>query len=289
MIQMISKSPSLRSGRRRAAFLCLTGLLALTVLALLVASARPVDAASVRRVELGQANMKLSPNCGHNFSRDCVAEGRVTAFQALSRGVRGRTFQVPYAGKIVSWSISLANVTGKTITRDGETYAAQRPFFNDIFGSPAKARIAVLRQVKKQAKGAPIYRLVRQSPVQILNPYFGTRVTFALEKPLNVIKGQVIALTIPTWAPALWKPRACNEVGDSLLDPDACAALRKEYSYRARRGHGRCALGRDFETGEPNEALAKTNPQSKIGSERRYACYYGPQALLYSATVVAGR
>ncbi len=271
--------------------------MSLLVTALLLVSAQPAEAASVRRVDLGSENLeRLTPNCGRNFSRDCVAEGKTTIFQAKSKGIPGRTFEVPWAGKLISWSISLANATQKEITigqePDAIVHAAQRPFFNGIFGSPSTARIAVLKRVEKKAKGAPKYKMVRQSPIQTLNPYFGTTVTFALEKPLNVIKGQIVALTVPTWAPSLWRPRACNETPGSVLDPDKCESLLSQYSSRVSRtprGDDKCKLGIDRTTKEPNEALAKSRAQTGVGSVRRYGCYYGPQVMLYSATVVGAK
>lgn len=286
-----SSTAKVLSGRSYGSLLAATMLLLVT--ALLLVSARPAEAASVRRVDLGAQNLeRLTPNCGRNFSRDCIAEGKGTFFQAKSKGITGRTFEVPWAGKLVSWSISLANVTRRTVTVGGEEYGAQQPFFDNVFGAPSTARVAVLRRVEKNAKGAPKFKMVRQSPVQTLNPYFGTTVTFALEKPLNVIKGQIIALTIPTWAPALWRPRACNEMPGSVLDPDRCEALLSQYSARASRtprGEDKCKLGIDRTTNEPNEALAKSRPQTGVNSVRRYGCYYGPQVMLYSATVVGAR
>lgn len=251
-------------------------------------------AASAQRADLGAENLeRLTPNCGRNFNRDCVAEGKVTIFQSKSKGFSGRPFEVPFRGKLVSWSISLADVTRKDISigqgNNAVVHSAQKPFFEGIFGAPASARVAVLKQVEKKAKGAPKFKLVRQTPVEILNPYFGTTVTFALTKPLNVVKGQMIALTVPTWAPAMWKPRACNAAYDSMLDPDKCEKLFKVYAARTSRtprGDDKCTLRRDLTTGEPNEALAKSRPQTGVDSVRRYGCYYGPQAMLYSATVV---
>lgn len=276
--------------------LFLAGLAAMLFGFALAGTGPTADAASVRRVDLGAENLeRLTPNCGRNFSRDCVAEGKVTMFQSRSQGIPGRTFAVPFPGKVVSWSISLAAVTRTEVTvGTGESavvHAAQKPFFDDIFGSPSSARIAVLKQVEKKAKGAPKFKLVRQSPVEILNPYFGTTVTFALERPLNVTKGQIVALTVPTWAPAMWKPRACNAVYDSMLDPDRCDALYKKYAARTSRnprGEDKCTLRRDQATGEPNETLAKSRPQTGTASVRRYGCYYGPQVMLYSASIVAG-
>ncbi len=258
-------------------------------ISLLILLAVPADGAAVKtkRMVLGQATSKLEPNCGKNFSRDCIVEGKVTGYQVLRKGSpRKRGWVVPWTGKIVSWSISLSRPTKGVVTQGGTEHPAQLPFFNDLFGSPASARIAVLRQVDKKSSGPPKWKMVRQSPVQILNPYFGRTVHFALSNPLNVIKDQMVALTIPTWAPAIWKPRSCSfHPVTGVIDPDACARAEKDYTWRAGRAKDKCVLGTD-DNGDPNEALQKTGPQQKVNSERRYGCYYGSNVLLYTATVI---
>ena len=254
-----------------------------------LSAADPATAKSSNRVVLGKANNKLTPNCGNNFSRDCLAEGKVTGYQVYRKGSqRKRSFVVPRDGKVVSWSISLAKPTKKDIRKGSNSYSAQLPFFNDLFGTPASARIAVLKRVKKKEAGPPQYKMVRQSPTQILNPYFGSTVNFALNKPLNVIKNQIVALTIPTWAPAVWKPRSCSiSPAGGVNDPIACNRAEKDYTWRGSRGKDKCTLGTDPDTGEPNAALKKTRPQQKVNSTKRYGCYYGSNVLLYTATVIS--
>ena len=254
-----------------------------------LSAADPALAKSSKRVVLGKANNKLTPNCGTNFSRDCLAEGKLTGYQVYRKGSeRKRGFVVPRKGKVVSWSISLAKPTKKDIRKGSNSYSAQLPFFNDLFGTPASARIAVLKRVNKKASGPPQYKMVRQSPTQTLNPYFGTTVTFALNKPLNVVKDQVVALTIPTWAPAVWKPKSCSiSPAGGVNDPVACARAEEDYTWRGSRGKDKCVLGTDPDTGKPNAALKKTRPQQKVDSTKRYGCYYGSNVLLYTATVVS--
>lgn len=279
------RSPLTSSGPRAARILTsLTVLLALVFGALMVGSTTPAQAKSTKRIELGARNVNtLKPNCGRDFSRDCTVEGKVTAFQALSNRYPGRNFVVPFNGKLVTWSISLANPTRVDIDEN----QAQLPAFNLIFGAPATAGIAILRQVEKNKKGGPRYKLVRRSPVQVLNPYFGTKVTFALPAPINVYKNNIVALTIPTWAPALWSPRACNGTIYGDLNPDACERARDQFTWRGSRvSRGEpstCTLSND---GGPNEQLEKTAPQTRIDSVRRYGCYYGGNVLLYSALIV---
>lgn len=243
-------------------------------------------AAKTKRVVLGKSTDRLKPNCGVSESnRLCAAEGRVTGYQTFARGTdRKRTFSVPFKGKIVSWSIQLAKPTRKynKVVKD-----AQIPFFNGLFGSPSQARIAVLRQVNKGKKGPPRFKMVRQSPIQVLNPYFGTNVTFALSKPLNVGPRQVVGLTIPTWAPALWRPGSCdiNKNTGAENDAAACDVARKKYTWRGSRGPKKCELGGDTQE-EIDASIASSHPQSKVNSTKRYGCYYTGSRLLYTATVV---
>lgn len=260
---------------------------AAAMLTCLVSGPDEAFAKSGKRTVLGKSKIAHEPNCGLKATnRDCSAEGKVTAYQVLQKGTRGRAFVVPYKrAKVVSWSISLSRPTRKQTEAAGN---AQTPFFNNLFGSPAKARISVLRRVQKKKSGPPRYKMVRQSPVQTLNPYFGRTVHFALTKPLNVIKGQVVALTIPTWAPAFWTPRACSASPlGGLVNPAGCARAKRVYTYRASRGPGKCSLGYNPTTDQRNEALRKTHPQQKVNSVKRYGCYYDGSRLLYTATVVA--
>lgn len=254
-----------------------------------LAASAPDDAGArtERRITLGAADRNLQPNCGRDFSRDCVVEGKVTAFQVKrADAARSLPFHVPWTGKVVSWSVALSRPTTRDIDDDGTTRPAQSPFFNSLFGDPAKAGIAVLRRVNKSQKGSPQWKMVRKSPEETLNPFFGTRVHFALEEPLNVVAKQVVALTIPTWAPVLWKPRACNFNSISgVLDPAACARAEEDYTWRGSRASNKCRLGVK-ENGDPNEALEASRPQRTVDSIRRYGCLYGSNALLYTVTIV---
>jgi len=244
--------------------------------------------AAIKRYELGKTSVPKTPNCGDSFVRDCTAEGKVTGYQVLAKGSKDRTFVVPFKGKIVAWSISLAKPTTKDIVDKNDstiTHGAQLPFFNGLFGTPASARISVLKQVQKKKKGPPRYEMVRQGPTEILNKYFGTTVHFALSKPLNVIPNQVVALTMPTWAPAYWAPRACNVIstaGDQL-DPGGCDEAGTKYTWRGSRAPDKCVLG---QSGDGLDNLEKSHPQQKVGSVKRYGCYYQAGRLLYTATLV---
>ncbi|HMW46194.1 MAG TPA: hypothetical protein PKD47_09940, partial [Solirubrobacterales bacterium] len=146
-------------------------------------------------------------------------------------------------------------------------------------------RISILRPIKKGARYPPRYKLIRASGTQKLNRYFGSEIKFAI-KPLKVIRGDVVALTIPTWAPAFWVPMACSPSDRGTANAARCADARKANTWRGSRGPGQCAIGTNaFD--QPNEALRNSHPQQKVNSIKRYACYYDAGRLLYKATVVA--
>lgn len=189
------------------------------------------------------------------------ATGRVTGFQSFADG-EVQPFKAPYAGKVISWSITLAKVSRPT--RKNPNAPNDVDFFNDLFGSPAKARLAILREVPDSHPKR--FRLVRQSPTQTLNPYFGEKVHFALDHPLTVLRNHMVALTIPTWAPALYAP--------DVPDPGN--------AWRASRLPGRCGETPD----QARIELPEGHPQQRPKSEKVYACYYEGSRLIYTATMV---
>ncbi len=187
----------------------------------------------------------------------CVVQARVTGFQTTIGNER-HPFVAPARGRIVGWSIKL-----------GEPTKAVNRAFNKRFGA-ASGGISLLQPVKvRKSKGRTVrrYRLLRQSPLQRLQPRFGTTATFALAQSLRVKKGQVVALTIPSWAPVF-----------SAEDPDA----RWRASRAATKRRGACTVKGGFAN------LAAGAPHQLIGSERRYGCAYRGSRLLYSAMFIAG-
>ncbi len=197
-----------------------------------------------------------APACPTN----CQALARTTGFQ-ISIGAVKSPFVVPYTGKIVAWSIKLGVPASKPAEGESES---QLSFFNSKFGAPS-ARLSVLKPVMKKVKqGKPIYKLKAQAPVEPLEQYFGTTTTFTLQAPIKVKQNQILALTIPTWAPAL----AVGQGGQSI--------------WQASRKKSRCG-------NTPKSALADTlagRPQETVGGDRAYGCVYKTARILYSATIV---
>jgi hypothetical protein len=234
-------------------------LLAVCLLAGLVSVAAPgaADSAPIRVVVLGQTSETPPASCPGKIvngapEAECRVEGHVTGFQSIADGVP-RPFEAPFEGKIVAWSITLA----KPATVETKTTTDEVGFFNEFFGTPSQARIGVLRPIEDSKP--PKYTLVRQSPIEILNPYFGSTPVFALDHPLTVLKGQVVALTIPTWAPMF----ALN--------------LSTDNTWRGSRLPEHCIKREDIQGGHPQQGVGKT---------KTYGCYYSEARLLYTATLV---
>lgn len=207
---------------------------ALTACAILAGSLLLAPPASARIIEIGQAATPATPTCPDN---PCLAVSRTTGYQAKVVDRRD-LFVVPRAGKIVGFSISLGKPSNRQIR-----------FFDENFG-PASAGITILR------RGERLFgRVVSESPVYPLADYFGQTVQFPLGRALNVKRGYVVALTVPTWAPAL----------TGLLDDGS--------SWRASRALDGCD-DTDLQTA-----------QQELGGLTQYRCLYKAR-LTYSATLI---
>ncbi len=211
--------------------------LPLLLLGLVLAALVLPASAPARVIEVGTAFTELPPpSCPSN---PCFAVSRTTGYQAKVGDQRG-LFQVPADGRIVAWTIRLA-----------QPNPTQLDFFRSRLGGDPQAGISVLRT------GARLFgRVVAASPVQTLTPYLGQTVQFPLERSIPVRRGSTIALTVPTWAPAL-------SIG-----------LGSDTSWRASRPRGQCD---DTET---------QTAQTTIRALTQYRCLYQRVRLSYSATLI---
>lgn len=220
------------------------GLLACS-LVLLVSLTASSDAAKVTRttVILGQTAEEPDPSCPN---LPCQAIGSVTGFQ-VNNGQTSSPFIAPHDGTIKAWTLTLAQPTN-----------SQRSFFNGFFGTPPQARLAILRRVP--GTNPPRYTLRRQGQVQVLSPYLGQTVRFSAN--LKIEKGEIVGLTVPTWAPAFAQDLGATNVWRASREPEACKNAT------------------DIRQGEPQE---------RVGSRATYGCKYSTARLLYTATLVEGR
>jgi hypothetical protein len=212
----------------------------LAVLVALTASAAATTIPSSTTVVLGQTAATPDPACPE---RPCQAVGSVTGFQVrTSQSLL--PFLVRRAGTVEAWTLTLAQPTGK-----------QRAFFNGFFGLPPQARLSILHRVA--GTHPPRYSLRRQGRVRFLSPYLGQTVQFGAS--LRVGRGDIVALTIPTWAPAF------------------AQGLAAANAWRASRASGKCTNPTDIRQGEP---------QQRAGGQATYGCLYRTARLLYTATIV---
>ncbi len=191
-------------------------------------------------VVLGGSGETPDPSCP---GLPCQAIGSVTGFQVSTARTR-LPFNVNRPGKVTAWTLTLAQPTN-----------SQRSFFNGFFGTPPEARLAILRRVP--GTSPPRYNLRAQGSIHVLSPYLGQTVKFGAS--LKVEKGDIVGLTIPTWAPAF----AQN--------------LSAKNAWRASREPGKCTNTTDVRQGQP---------QAKVGKRATYGCRYSTARLLYTATVV---
>jgi hypothetical protein len=205
----------------------------LIVAAALTAALAAAAPASAKIVEVGRTD--AAPACP---ATPCLAVSRTTGYQIKVADERG-SFVVPEDGKIVAWTIALGKPTAEQIS-----------FFDKGLGGPSSAGLTVLRMGKTLFS-----RVVTQSPIQSLAPYLGQTVQFPLGRALNVKKGYVIALTVPTWAPAL------------------TPLLTDHSAWRASRAGNRC-----------NDTGTQT-AQQKLAQVTQYRCLYKAR-LTYSATLI---
>jgi len=173
----------------------------------------------------------------------CEVVSETTGMQ-VKVGPHNAPITIPRDGVIVAWTIHLSSPT-----------ASQIAYFNQHEGGPPEAGIAILKQSK-----ALNYTLVAQSPLVQLQPYFGGTAQFPLANTIPVQKGERIALTVPTWAPAL-----AIQLGNTT-------------SWRASRPKNTCTSA--------TEASTQTS-QTTAGSNVQYACLYQTARLLYTATLIS--
>jgi hypothetical protein len=195
--------------------------------------AGPAEAAII---EVGAPATATVPSCP---ASPCQAVSRTTGYQ-VRLGAERDAFVIPQSGRIVAWTITL-----------GAPDEQQISFFEENLGGPARAGITVLRTDRRN-----FGRNVGRSGIRSLTPYFGTTVQFALAKSIRVRAGYRVALTVPTWAPAL----ALGLGGDS--------------AWRATRPDNDC-------TDTEGQAA-----QLEVGGLARYRCRYRTARLTYSATLV---
>jgi hypothetical protein len=185
----------------------------------------------------------------------CRATGRMTGYQVtqLKQADGDRVTEYPTKvrkrnGWLVAFSMTLGNPNDE-----------QKRFFNRLWGKPAQARISILDPEPKKGdrkNRRQRFRLHNQSRPIDIRPFFGRKAWFTLRHRMHVRKGQVIALTLPTWAPVLATDLRGKERWRSSRHPDHCDEVDRQAA------------------------------RQKVGRLRDYRCLHTTARLLFTALVI---
>jgi hypothetical protein len=178
--------------------------------------------------EVGRYSDAPLPKAG--CPKDCQAVGHITGFQTRI-GSHAKPFVVGNSGRVVAFTIKL-----------GKPDASQTTFFQSLFGTSPSARITILKKRKSDRKGNTRMRVLAQSEVFNLTRYLGTTPTFAFSRSLVAPAGSIIALTVPTWAPAFKINEGPNATWQgSRVEPNCGATAQAALQREGRVGNLGCS------------------------------------------------
>jgi hypothetical protein len=200
--------------------------------------------ASARVVELGSGSTQVATSsCPGN---PCRAVYQVTGYQGRSGNLKN-PFLIRRDGYLVAFTVTLPELAQNQIDS-----------FNARFGGAPSVRLSTVRTGDTR-KTRLNHRLLRQSDVYDVETYLGSSPTFVLKEPMRVKKGNIVALTVPTWVPAL------------------AADLTGSNWWRSSRLKDKCGS---------DDALAPPSTQETLREIIRYGCTYKRARLLYTATYI---
>jgi hypothetical protein len=226
-------------------------------LAALVAVGMAPGAAAGKMVELGQTSTPIvAPSCpkGVQPSQCFIILTRTTALQSVSDGVAYPT-RVKSNGWIVSFTVGLSKLSS-----DAGTERKYVHLLDQAYNGTPQIALTVLKPGPKNR-----YTVAAQSATFHLIPFLGQVLQSPLSLPpsftsftaLPVRKGEVVALTVRTWAPVL----SYNLNG-------------AKFAYRQSRMTN-C-----------KKAAGAQTAQLRVGASTRYLCSYTGTRVEYSVTEV---
>jgi hypothetical protein len=201
-------------------------------------------------IELGQTKTALvAPSCPPGVTpANCkIVLNQVTSLETVRDGTSYPT-TVKKPGYIVAWTLGLSILSTNRAIERTDIHK-----LDSLYGT-TRAGIVVLKPVGRHRQFK--WKAVAASPIVHLQPYLGQVVQFVLLKPLRVVRGEAIALTVPTWAPVL-----------------SIALPSKTFAYRQSRSIN-CP------------AATSTPADQVIGQTVAYGCAYPGTRVEYSATEI---
>jgi hypothetical protein len=226
--------------RHRTLRILVAGAVLLALCAATVLAGAGADPANAARAKvIGKTKNTPQPSCPRS---PCEAIGGVTGFQVSASNAKN-PFKVRRNGRLVAWSVDLSRPKPSQRRFFGKFYRSEG------FGTAPSARIAVI-----EPKGKRRYKLKRHGPAVGLNEHLGETPIFTLANPLSIKKGEILALTVPSWI------------------SDFAVGQSRRNAWRASRRKNQCAGNTDIKNSRPHE---------KVGSNRVYGCTYRTARLLY--------
>lgn len=210
-------------------------------------------AAAAAITELGATTTALvAPACpkGVAPSQCTIILTRATAIETIRDDVAYPS-TVKQAGRIVAFTVGLSALSTNATTAQNDV-----KFLDKTYGGDAQVELTVLKRVGK--KTAWTWQVIAQSPLVDVQPYLGQVAQFPLTASIPVVRGEVIALTTPTWAPVL-----------------SIDLSTHNFAYRQSR------------TTNCNNPPSTSQAQVTVGGSARYTCDYPGTRVEYSATEVS--
>jgi hypothetical protein len=186
-----------------------------------------------------------------NIAANCydIILTQVTALTTVGDGI-GYPTRATKAGQIVAFTVGLSRLfTSRTTTKQAIHTLDQ------AYGGTARVAIAVLKET-----GPRLLRhwiVVAESPIFHVQPFLGQVVQFPLNTSLQILPGEAVALTTPTWAPVL-----------------SINLSTRKFAYRQSR------------TTSCNKPPATNAAQLSPGDAANYQCFYPGTRVEYTATEV---
>ena len=139
----------------------------------------------------------VAPTCpvGVSAANCTIILTQVTAMETLRAGVSYPT-TVKKPGYIVAVTLGLSR-----LNTDPKQAASAVSFLNTSYGGAPAAAVTVLKPVHNPRLRD--WKVAAESSPIKLQPYLGEVAQFPLSTPLKVKPPEVIAITVPTWAPIL--------------------------------------------------------------------------------------
>ncbi len=203
--------------------------------------------------ELGATTSPLvAPTCpkGIAASQCTIILTRATALETIRDDIAYPS-TVKQAGRLVAFTVGLSSLSTSATTAQSDV-----KYLDSTYGGDPQVAITVLKRVGK--KSTWTWQVVASSPLVDVQTYLGQVAQFPLTTSIPVVRGEVIALTTPTWAPVL------------TIDLST-----SHFAYRQSRSQN-C-----FHPPSTSQA------QQTVGVSARYVCDYPGTRVEYSTTEVS--